>query len=95
MSQKWGRLLLPAILALCVICSTGCISQTRIEYRPADEQVFIVPQASKITAPQGKAIVTDGPDGKVELGEIVTGYRGILLSEGYFLKLYREKVEGQ
>jgi len=92
MFRKWAGLSALAILAAFAISSTSCRT---IEYRPADEQVFILPPGTVLTAPEGACIETDGPDGKVELKETRIGYRGVLLSDGYFLKLYRERREGR
>lgn len=53
------------------------------------DQVFLVPAESVITAATGTVILTDGPNGKVDLDRITLPYKGVILSEGYFLLLVR------
>ena len=65
-----------------------------MEYRDAERQVFLLPRGAVVTAPNGKFIITDGPDGKVSLSELIVPYDGALLSDGYLLKLYRNRREG-
>ena len=51
-------------------------------------------QALRSAAP-GTVILTDGPGGRVELDRMTLPYKGVVLSEGYFLLLVRmagEKV---
>ena len=59
------------------------------------DQVFLLPTGTQLTAPAGKSIVTEGPDGVVKAEKMVLPYKGIVVSEGYFLLLMREAMEGR
>jgi hypothetical protein len=85
--RRCGRLLLTGTLLACATFCGGCLGR-RTEYRPVDDQVFAVPKGTRLTAMPGTVIVTDGPEGKVQLHDMTLGYDGVLLSDGLFLKLY-------
>jgi len=78
-----------ATLALLAAFWTGCVNTKNAEYLPCTDQIFLVPVDSTIQAPEGGRIVTDGPNGKVDLDAVTLPYEGVILSRGYFLLLVR------
>ena len=86
--MRWAWMLLTAILLLSLTGSAGC--REKMVYRPGDEQVFMVPAGTRLVAPAGRQIVTDEAGRKIKIQEVVIGYDGVVISEGNFLKLYRD-----
>ena len=91
--RKWARRLLMVTLAVSAITSVSC-HRTRYIYRPSDEQVFLVPPGAVVTSSNDTPIITDDQTGRRQLDRVVLPYPAVILSEGYFMKLYRERVEG-
>ena len=60
---------------------------------PVVDRVFFVPEGTRLEAPAGKVIITEGPDGKVEVHAMDLPYKGVVIQEGYFLLLMREAME--
>ena len=85
--MRWVTLWLTAILLLSLICSAGC--DRKIQYRSGDEQVFLFPAGTRLIAPAGRQITTDEAGRKINLQEVIVGYDGAVLSDGYLLKLFR------
>ena len=50
----------------------------------------MVPAGTRLVAPAGRQIVTDEAGRKIKIQEVVIGYDGVVISEGNFLKLYRD-----
>lgn len=92
--MRWARAWLIGILLASALCLTSCAT-VRYVYKPIDEQIFLVPKGTELKAwASGTLITTDGVDGKVELPTLTLPYDGIILSEGYFLKIFREASDG-
>ena len=89
--RKWARRLLMVTLAVSAITSVSC-HRTRYIYRPGDEQVFLVPPGAVVTS-SDTPIITDDQTGRRQLDRVVLPYPAVILSEGYFMKLYRERIE--
>ena len=79
MKKILWTLLLVALLA-------GC-HRSHI-YCPADEQVFLIEAGSIVTG----GITTDTDGKRVDLETVTVPVNSVLLSEHFFLKLYREKA---
>ena len=89
--MKWARPWLTVTLLVSLICLTSCAARVRYIYRTSEEQIFLVPAGTELVAGE-QPIVTDGADGKVELSNVRLSYDGVLMAEGTFLKLYKERV---
>ncbi len=74
--------------------STGCRAAPPREYLPASKQVFVVPEGSRISAPKGRAVVSDGPAGPESTDAIIVPYDAVLMSKGRFLELFHEALNG-
>ena len=93
--MKWARRLRLVILLLLLSCSMNCSGRTRYVYKPTDEQIIFAPAGTKLTAwASSKPIVTDGPEGKVAASTLDLPYDAIIMSQGKFLKIFGEKVDG-
>lgn len=90
--RKWAKLSLVGILLVSAICLTTCSMRIRYVYRPASDQIFLVPAGSEITAPDGGKIITDGAAGRITVDAICVPVPSVLLSEDRFLRLYREAI---
>jgi len=93
--MRWVKLSLVAILLVLLICSMSCRARTRYVYKPADEQIIFAPAGTMLdTRAAGKPIVTDGPNGKVEVSSLTLIYDAIIMSQGKFLRIFGDRVNG-
>lgn len=91
--MNWARRWLIGILLVSAICSTSCAARVRYIYRPANDQVFLIPAGAEIIAPSDQKIITDGATGRIQLDAVRVSVPSILISEDRLMELFR-KVGG-